>query len=307
MLIRLPPLNSLRVFEVVSRTRSFSRAAEILFVTPAAVNHQIRLLEDLVGEKLFIRAKDQLHLTSRAVELLPSVTEAFALLEGAFVNRRPTKRQMETVRLAVSPALGERWLMPRLSRFSAEHADIDLSVKLCTSRSILANEDFDVAVVYGALIGKAFGLDHLVSARYVPVCSPGSKQKNGGPFSAERLAEEPLIYDETSRLLPHAPTWENWFSYHDISLLAGGQRIMANSALKSIDAAISGAGHALVQDILVHDDLKQGRLVQSMDETLEAELSYFVIEKNGRLAQSTAVVREWLHGMATEYTQSLTQ
>src|SRR5262249_24935515 len=123
---RLPSLPALRVFEAAGRLLSFTRAAAELHVTQAAVSHQIRSLEEQLGQPLFTRSTRRLDLTAAGQRLLPAATAAFATLEGAIADLRRSKALLT---VTTTTFFGARWLAPRLARFALEHPDIEVVVR----------------------------------------------------------------------------------------------------------------------------------------------------------------------------------
>src|SRR5690606_14082441 len=146
---RLPPLNALRAFEAAARHLSFTRAAEELFVTQAAVSHQIRLLEDHLGLKLFRRLNRKLLLTEAGQQYLPSVRSAFDELNAATQRLEAGDRQ-GILTVSVIPSFAARWLVPRLGRFREAHPEIDLRLAATLANVDFTRDDVDVGIRYGA-------------------------------------------------------------------------------------------------------------------------------------------------------------
>src|ERR1700761_2926255 len=167
----LPPLSALRAFEAAARLRSFSKAADELHVTPAAISHQIHALEDDLGVKLFHRGNRAIELTSSALLLLPGLSEAFAGIQAS-VRRLRAHNDTGTLTVTASPSIAAKWLVLRLHRFQAESPEID--VRISTSDEIvdLTKGDFDLAIRYGT--GRYPGLDIelLLKNEVFPACSP---------------------------------------------------------------------------------------------------------------------------------------
>src|SRR5262249_9139156 len=137
----------LRVFEAAGRLLSFTRAADELHVTQAAVSHQIRSLEEQLGQALFKRSTRRLELTAAGQRLLPAATSAFTTLERAIGDLRRSKA---TLAITTTPFVGARWLAPRLGRFAARHPEIELSIRHTNAVLDLAAEGLDIAIRTGA-------------------------------------------------------------------------------------------------------------------------------------------------------------
>jgi LysR family glycine cleavage system transcriptional activator len=145
MLARLPPLNALRAFEAAARHMSFARAAAELNVTPAAVSHQIKALEEDLGVDLFHRRNRGLELSEPGRALLPDLGEAFARIRAG-VGRVRRDNDGGTLTVTTAPSFAAKWLVLRLHRFAERHPEID--VRLTSSDAIvdLAASDIDVAI-----------------------------------------------------------------------------------------------------------------------------------------------------------------
>src|SRR5579863_7314501 len=145
----IPPLSALRAFEAVARRVSFSRAAEELHVTPGAVSQQIRLLEDLLGQSLFMRSKRSVALTEAATRMLPEVQAGLALLARATSSSKFAASHERTLTISVAPSFASKWLLPRLRDFSDRYPDIDLRISATVSLADFRRDDVDLAIRLG--------------------------------------------------------------------------------------------------------------------------------------------------------------
>src|ERR671939_179496 len=166
----LPPLSALRAFEAAARLKSFSKAAEELNVTPAAISHQIHALEEDLGVQLFRRLNRAVELTASARVLLPGLTEAFAGIRAS-VRRLRAHNDTGTLTITASPSLAAKWLVLRLHRFQEQHPEID--VRISTSDEIvdLTKGDFDLAIRYGTGRYPGLDVDLLMQNEVFPACS----------------------------------------------------------------------------------------------------------------------------------------
>ena len=145
---RLPSLNAVKAFEAAARSKSFTRAAEELFVTPGAVSQQVKALETELGLTLFNRERQRLVITEAGGEYLAVVRDA--LDQIALGTERLTQRQRSGVlTVSVSPDFAAKWLVGRLGRFAESHPEIDLRVAASDQRVDFAREDVDLAVRHG--------------------------------------------------------------------------------------------------------------------------------------------------------------
>src|SRR6185295_13896635 len=152
----LPPLSALRAFEAAARHMSFSRAADELHVTPAAISHQIHALEEDLGVRLFHRMNRSIELTASARILLPGLSEAFAGIQSS-VRRLRAHNDTGTLTVTSSPSVAAKWLVLRLHRFQEQYPEIDARISATDDVVDLTKGDFDIAIRYGS--GKYPGLD----------------------------------------------------------------------------------------------------------------------------------------------------
>src|SRR5919206_1317283 len=152
----LPPLSALRAFEAAARLKSFSKAAEELSVTPAAISHQIHALEEDLGVQLFRRLNRAVELTASAKVLLPGLSEAFAGIQAS-VRRLRAHNDTGTLTVTASPSFAAKWLVPRLHRFQEQHPAIDVRLSATDNMVDLTRGDFDMGIRYGT--GIYPGLD----------------------------------------------------------------------------------------------------------------------------------------------------
>src|SRR5262249_44406922 len=141
----LPPLNALRAFEATARHASFSKAADELHVTPAALSHQIRGLEDLLGLKLFLRRARAIELTEAARAIYPGIRSGFESLRSA-VEQLDRAKQHRILVVSASPGLTAKWLVPRIYRFLAQYPDIDTRISAGTAYSNFTTDGVDVGI-----------------------------------------------------------------------------------------------------------------------------------------------------------------
>src|SRR5262247_3634340 len=185
MASRLPPLNALKAFESAARHLSVKQAAAELNVTPAAVSHQIKALEDYLGVQLFVRHSRALELTGAARAALPKLRDGFESLAQA-VQQLRGYRGSGQLTVSAAPSFAARWLMPRLHRFFEGHPEIDVRVSArlrqpaAGGRRDVAERttidmwlaDSDVAILYGGGDYPEFRVDKLLPLTITPICSP---------------------------------------------------------------------------------------------------------------------------------------
>jgi LysR family glycine cleavage system transcriptional activator len=291
---KLPPLNSLRCFEVAARCKSFTRAAAELCVTPAAVGQQVRQLEDFMGVQLFRRVNRALVLTRVGEACLPGVREGFAMLAAAVVQAKP---QATTRRLTVSvaPSFAAKWLLPRLSEFEARHPDIDVHVDASMPLVDLHESLVDVAIRYGAGQYPGLRVERLIGEEVFPVCSPALLLGERPLNSPADLKDHTLLHDDSPDNDPSCPTWPMWLRAAGVQNVdaARGPRFSQSSFV--LEAAVLGRGVALAKSTIAAADLAAGRVVRLFEVSIPLAFSYFLVSRDD-VAPSPNIVafRTWL-------------
>jgi len=192
---RLPPLNSLRAFEAAGRHLSFSKAADELCVTPAAISQQIKIMEDYFGEPLFIRITRGLKLSEPGAQLLPYVSDAMDQMSlGVQLSMRKNERSVLTVSL--TRTFGSKWLVPRLGSFYAEHPTIDIRLDGNNSLADFEKDDVDLAIRYGDGNYRDLISEKLLDNHIFPVCSPALLKGADALRSLNDLQNHTLLHME---------------------------------------------------------------------------------------------------------------
>lgn len=168
---RLPPLNALRVFDAAARHLSFTRAAEELFVTQAAVSHQIKSLEDFLGLKLFRRRNRSLLLTEEGQSYFLDIKEIFSQLTEA-TRKLQARSAKGALTVSLLPSFAIHWLVPRLSSFNSAYPGIDVRIQAVDRQEDKLADDVDVAIFYGRGNWPGLRVEKLYAEYLLPVCSP---------------------------------------------------------------------------------------------------------------------------------------
>src|SRR5689334_4200104 len=230
---RLPPLNSLRVFEAAARHESFTRAAEELFVTQGAVSQQVKALEAGLGLKLFNRERQRLIITEAGRDYLTVVRDALDRI--AVGTERLLQRQSAGVlTVSTSPDFAAKWLVHRLGHFAEAHPEIDLRVSATLHHVDFAREEVDLAVRHGD--GNWPGLDtvRLSSEQLFPVCSPALLSNRNRIRTPSDLTRYKLLH------LDNREGWSRWFDAAGVSNVELAHGPVLNRASMLIDAAVDG-------------------------------------------------------------------
>lgn len=251
----LPPLNSLKAFEATARLQSFTKAAEELNVTRAAVSQQVKSLEACLDATLFERNGAQLNLTQAAHEYLPVVSHVFQSLSAA-TQHLFSRQQQAQLTLHVAHSFCSQWLMPRLADFHRQHPKISFKVST-TANAMPSNSDIaDVEIINGYGEWQSQQAIQLTRENWIVVASPGFLHLNPVRDLADLIRLPKLAtggYQET---------WQCWLEqqgYQGTSIKLTGE---FEHSLLAIEAAVNQLGVLLVRDLLVEDHLQQGTLVK---------------------------------------------
>ncbi len=284
---RLPSLNSLRAFEAAARHLSFTRAAEELNVTQAAISHQVKALESRLGLKLFRRRGRNLVLSHAGQLYALELSQAFDVMDRA--TRQLTRHDRAGV-LTVSmlPSFAAKWFVPKLGAFRARHPDIEVRVAPSMTLTDFGREDVDVAIRYGNGHWPELAVERFLTEDVFPVCSPQLPgiEKLRQP---QDIARHTLLHDDLRE------DWRMWL------LAAGVEGVDPERGPSFVDsamvvqAAVEGLGLALARSALAAADLAAGRLVRPFDVSLPAEFAYYIVCPPAHTEQpAIAAFRQWL-------------
>ncbi len=294
---RLPPLNSLKNFEAAGRLLSFTRAAQELNVTQAAVSHQIKVIEEYLGVTLFVRYPRKLVLTEQGKELLPEVIEAFDKVSNAIgaVSQEPASK-MVSVRLA--PSFAAKWLSPRLKYFWLQYPEIDLCLYHAHPPVDFEREEIDIAVTYGKGEWPGVVAEPILSLDFFPVCTP-TFMSNDKPLSdINNLKYYTLLHDADYQC------WADWLKLANIEEIDANKGTIIDDTNVLIQAVVDGQGVALGSTTFVQDLLESGRLIKPFDITLVNEFAYYIVCPQAHLKNpSVQAFKDWILELTDEHIQ----
>lgn len=303
MSIRLPPLNSLRAFEAAARHLSFKKAAEELHVTPAAISHQVKALEDYLGVQLFRRLTRALELTQAAQGFLPKLREGFDSLAEAVADLSE-KGMAGSLTVGVAPSFAAKWLVPRLHRFAAAHPEIDLrisaSLNLIDALRREASSDepaqgSDLTIRFGRGRYPGFRADKLCSTLVTPVYSPKLVRDGERLDRPEDLRGYTLLHDDTVYFDEERPDWAVWLKEAGVDGIDAARGPHFSHSALAIEAAADGLGVALTLAKLAASELESGRLIAPFKLSLPSKFSYYLVREEGESERPRiAAFREWL-------------
>ena len=280
------PLNALRTFEAVASRLSFTRGAEALNVSPAAVSSQIRALEQRLNQTLFLRHGRQVSLTEAGSKLLPGVQRGLAELRQA-VEIITHDSSEGVLNISMMPSFLQKWLMPRLVGFYSSEPDIDLLINADNTIVDFDQSDMHAAVRFGPGHWPDLEILKLSDDWILPVCSRKLLDKIGPIDSVSDLQKRDLIFVESEM-------WEPWFRQMGKSS-RDNRWSNLNDSISVLMAAEQGQGIALSRWSLVARDIEAGRLVRPVDAVVKTDWStYFVAPPHYFDLPKVAVFREWL-------------
>ena len=266
----LPPLNALKAFESAGRHLSFTRAAAELNVTPGAVSHQVKALEELLKVRLFHRLTRALRLTDAGQAALLTISQGFDQL-ALGVEQMRAHCESGVLTISVSPSFGALWLVPRLEKFRSRHPDIEIRIDGTDRLVDLRRDNADVAIRYGPGGYNGVRVDCLFSQVNTPVCSPALLTGEHPLNQPGDLRHHTLLHVDWKDA---EASWRMWLlaaGLHDVDPTRGPHFSMETMALQ---AALDGHGVALIGDVLVADDLATGRLLRPFDLSMSTPLSF---------------------------------
>ena len=282
----LPPLIELRAFEAAARHLSFKHAAAELGVTPTAISHQIRLLEQYCGKALFRRRPRPLSLTDAGTRLFPIVRDSLEAIaaELGVIGRRDDR---QVLRITTTNAFAAQWLVPRLPRWRKLHPNAPLDIIGTDGVLDLPAGDADVAIRYATSrqAPKEGAVEEFLSDTYWPVCSPDLFSAGGRLKSAADLRQHVLVHSYWFTRDIKPPSWPRWLSsakrkWRNVPDLADMQHLNFREELHAIEAVIAGQGVGLFSDVLVAAELASGALVKTLDLSLPG-YRFYVVRRAG--------------------------
>ena len=284
MTIRIPPIQCLLTFEALARLRSVTQTSEELCVTPSAVSHRIKQLEQIMGVKLFGRA--DFSLTTEGSEYLAHVRDGLTTLQKFPTNAMaPGRRKL---RLAVTPTFARSILMPRLKQFGETYPEIDLTLQVSIPLLDVVAEDADLTVRFGT--GRYADVEHvcLIKDDVTPMASPAFVREHGPFENSHDLSALPLL---RSPLEP----WRTWFAAHDLDWPEPTEGSQFNDIGLMCDGAAAGMGVALLRLKLATPWLDNGTLVPLFDRRVPSPHAHYLCWRTGAMERwECAAFAEWL-------------
>jgi LysR family glycine cleavage system transcriptional activator len=290
---RLPPLNSLRAFEVVSRHGSFRAAAEELHVTAAAVSQQVKTLENHLGRKLLRRSSGGYSLTPDALAGLPQLRDGFDQLSAAVATMASGGQRLLTV--SAVPSLAAEWLVPRLHRFRKQYPALDVLLHASEELVDFEHSRVDLGIRYGTGSYPGLASERLFVDEIFPVYSPRMLDGRAPLKKPGDLRGQPLIHTDWTPDRGHWPGWTDWLRAAGVTGIDVTKGLRSSDGALVIQAAIGGQGVALGSKALVLEHLAAGRLIRPFELSLVTDFAYYVVCAKSRADEpDLRAIRTWL-------------
>jgi LysR family glycine cleavage system transcriptional activator len=291
-MLKVPPLNPLRVFEVVARTRNLTTAAVELNVSQSAVSRQIGVLETYLGVQLFNRERLGVTLTAAGAGYAEQIAPAFQAISRA-TEKLTRGDQAEALRLRTYTTFTAKWLIPHLPEFKKTCPDLDIAISNAVPDVNFARDPVDLAIQFGDGHWPDVQADLLFGDEIEPVCSPDylARHQGSGDACATMLRERLLVsrYRRTD--------WDDWLAAtgHDATT-AATEHMIFSSSLLTWQAAMDGLGMAIGQTYLLKAELDSGRLVRPFSQPLQRSSRghYLVRSSLQRYSPKVERFRDWI-------------
>ena len=299
---RLPPLNALRVFRYAAESLSFKSAAESLFVTQAAVSQQIRTLEQDLGVKLFERLNREVVLTNEGKQLLPFIIRGFSEFEEGVAELRDDPEPNLLIITAL-PSFSSRWLVPRLGKFQAQNAGINIHISPSITVETFTGSNIDIAIRYGK--GNYTGLhsQFLQHDYLVPVCHPDVVDFDSDVIP--QLAAMPLLFDEGQDL---DNGWQLFLNKLKLSKNNAISKLVVTDSTMLVEPILCKQGISLLRYSLVYELLKHGQLICPIPFYYQSGYSYYLVAPEAHFKRpKVALFERWLINEMEEIGQHWTE
>ena len=293
----VPGTRALKTLEAAARHLNFTRAADELGLTPAAVSHQIKEFEDQLGVSLFTRTSRTVRLTEAGAVLSEASADAIDLLNRAVSRAQKLARGQSLLKVTADANFAAKWLMRRIDRFRAIQPDIDLRFDISYEVRDFDRDDIDIGIRFGAGKYPGLAVDRLFDNVLIPVCSP-ELLRNGPPLRTPRdLFNHRLVHIEWSRRGVTWPNWPMWMAAAGIDDFDDSRTLVFGTSSDAVQAAIDGSAVALADFAMVAHDLSEGRLVQpfKLGVRMAPEFAYFLVYPQSSADDPRIVAfRDWI-------------
>lgn len=299
----IPPLRSIKAFEASARLLSFTKAAEELHVTQAAISHQIKNLEQLTGVQLFIRFNRSLKLTFEGRLYLISIRNALESIEKA-TRQLKNKDASGTLNISVLPSFATKWLSKRIWRFQQQHNELDVRISAFEWLTDFKKDDCDIAIRYTAdPVYPGLKCELLLEEEVFPVCSKKIYESYDGNLTPASLLNANLCHEDFT-----TEDWHDWFAAAGVQVKPKLRGTRFSHMVTMLEAVENHQGFALGRTPLVQDDINRGLLVAPFDIRLKGHMSYYLVYPSSTESdQKLQIIRQWLFAEAEQFKSTINQ
>lgn len=291
MRTRLPTLMSLRAFEAASRHLSFTQAAVELNLTPTAISHQIKNLEQLIGTRLFIRDNNNLSLTKAAKAFQDPVRASIITISSA-IDRAAENSDDKTLTVQCLGTFAVKRLIPKAQEFKRRHPSIKLILRTMQTFEPKLHQEFDVAIWHGPGGWDGLSATKLEEEEVFPVCSPLLLEGRSPIESPEDLANLPVIRTQSLILRDEWPFWLDSVGARDLEFQ---NEIACDYLITSLQAAVDGLGVMIGRSGIVSKDLETGKLIEPFEVRRKSKFGYYlVVPSQSEDLEKVKLFRSWL-------------
>jgi LysR family transcriptional regulator, glycine cleavage system transcriptional activator len=284
--LRPPPMATLEAFDASVRLGSFSRAAEMLNLTPGAVSRQMAALEADLQVELFDRHARGISPTAAGNRLHSAVQQALSLVMGAARDLRNGGASSQEVRISLSPSIGARWLLPRLGRFGTIYPNIRV-IPVADNRLVdLDVEQFDLAIRYTSHPDAGLESKLIMSEELCAVAAP--RLLGTSPRGIEALDGLPFLHDQSEH------GWRAWLDALGKLELLPAQGIVFNDYNLAVEAAVAGLGVIVGRSALIAEELRSGKLIAADPFRIVSPRAYYVVRPRRPPLPAAQMVWDWL-------------
>ncbi|RCV88464.1 LysR substrate-binding domain-containing protein [Billgrantia montanilacus] len=293
----LPGTRALRTFEAAGRHLNFTRAAEEVGLTPAAVSYQIKEMEGQMGMELFVRSSRSIRLTPAGTIFFEAAGDALETLQRAAGRARKMARGSSVLRLSLGARFATNWLLPRLSRLREAVPSLELTFDITDEVRDFELDDVDVAIRFGS--GGYLGTRsaRLFETTVVPVCSPALLEAGPDLKAPRDLLNHTLCHVDCHVGGQAWPNWPMWMAAAGIDDFDPSHCVAFSEASHVVQAVLEGGAVGLAEPAMIESELRQGRLVTLFDielAVMPAFAYYLVYPESGQFDPRLLAFRQWL-------------
>lgn len=290
---RLPPLNAIRAFEAAAKTGSLSSAGQSLFVSPAAVSQQVKLLEEHLNVQLFNRNRRGVELTEAGQLYLTYVHESFEKLR---IGQQKVEQLGNKNALIVTaiPSFASKWLMPKMFKWMEINPELEMRIEASNTPVNFNTSSSDFSICFGDKGYPGLQKSEMFRDTISPVCSPEIATMAHENLH-QLLEQQPLIHIDWGDENVHLPGWDDWLQHAGLQDIVSSKSLQLNYSSMAIEACVQGKGIMLGQATMVEEEIQAGKLVRLSDISLPLNKSYYLIyPKRTLLKPMAAEFLTWL-------------